>query len=137
MALRVWLPTHRWFGGKARIIQNVSVTDAVPLSNGKEVGRGKYLAMAQVEYVDGEPETYVVPLGFASGEEADRLVTQSPSPIVCQLNLRDAKETVCYLTQPPIPLSPPRYSIRYCDADAGKVMTAICRFYILRHYGII
>src|SRR5262249_49536183 len=53
----------------------------------------KYLALAQVEYVEGEPETYLLPLGFATGEDAERLAGQSPSPIVCQLNLRDAKQT--------------------------------------------
>jgi maltose alpha-D-glucosyltransferase / alpha-amylase len=92
-ALRLWLPAHRWFGGKARLIQNVTVTETVMLGNGRAATQAKYLALARVEYVEGEPETYVVPLGFATGEDADRLAALSPSPVVCQLNLRDAKQT--------------------------------------------
>ncbi|HEY2760165.1 MAG TPA: maltose alpha-D-glucosyltransferase, partial [Pirellulales bacterium] len=92
-ALRLWLPAHRWFGGKARLIQNVTITEAVLLGNGRAASQAKYLALARVEYVEGEPETYVVPLGFATGEDADRLAAHSPSPIVCQLNLRDTKQT--------------------------------------------
>jgi maltose alpha-D-glucosyltransferase/alpha-amylase len=92
-ALRMWLPAHRWFGGKARLIQNVTVTETVMLGNGRAAAQAKYLTLARVEYVEGEPETYVVPLGFATGEDADRLAAQSPSSVVCQLNLRDTKQT--------------------------------------------
>ncbi|HEY2827889.1 MAG TPA: maltose alpha-D-glucosyltransferase, partial [Pirellulales bacterium] len=92
-ALRGWLPMHRWFGGKARSIQNVTITESIQIGGTKTTEQAKYLALAHVEYVDGEPETYLLPLGYAAGEEADRLITQSPSPIVCQLNLRDAKQT--------------------------------------------
>jgi maltose alpha-D-glucosyltransferase/alpha-amylase len=92
-ALRAWLPVHRWFGGKARLIQNVTITEAILLGRPRASAVAKYLALAQVEYVEGEPDTYLLPLGFASGEEADRLAGQSPSPVVCHLNLRDAKQT--------------------------------------------
>ena len=91
MALRGWLPSRRWFGGKARAIQNVIITDSILLSNAQTPA--KYLALALVEYVDGEPETYLIPLSYAGGEEADRLAAESPSPVVARINLRDAKQT--------------------------------------------
>jgi len=92
-ALRMWLPAHRWFGGKARVIQNITITESLSFVQSSAASQARYLALAQVEYVEGEPETYLLPLGFATGEDADRLVAQSPSPAVCQLNLRDEKQT--------------------------------------------
>ena len=92
-ALRTWLPTQRWFGGKARNIQNVIITEAVLLAATNESPQAKYLALAQVEYADGEPETYSLPLGFAAGEEGDKLAADSPKGILCRIGLRDAKQT--------------------------------------------
>ncbi len=90
MALRTWLPSRRWFGGKARSIQNVTVIDAVSLANSHEPV--KYLVLAEVEYVEGEPETYLLPLSYATGEEGERLAAENPSPVVARISLRDAKQ---------------------------------------------
>src|SRR5262245_3524381 len=90
-ALRTWLPAHRWFGGKARTIQSVSIIEAVPL--GRESSHVKYFALAQVDYVEGEPETYLLPLGYATGEAADRIMAESPVAAVARLNLRDTRQS--------------------------------------------
>ncbi|HEY2762024.1 MAG TPA: alpha-glucosidase C-terminal domain-containing protein, partial [Pirellulales bacterium] len=90
--LRDWLPAHRWFGAKARIIQTVTLIDAVPLAAAKDSAQSKYLGLARVEYVEGEPDTYLFPLGYATGEDAERLSGQSPSFVIASLNLRDTKE---------------------------------------------
>ena len=80
-ALRMWLPTHRWFGGKARIdSERHRHRGGLDGAMASDSAQAKYLALAQVEYVDGEPETYLLPLGYATGEEADKLAAQSPSP---------------------------------------------------------
>ncbi len=91
MALRNWLPTRRWFGGKARSIQNVIITDAVSLANSDEPV--KYLALAQVEYVEGEAETYLLPLTYVTGEEGERLAAETSSAVVARISLRDAKQS--------------------------------------------
>ncbi len=44
-ALRGWLPSRRWFAGKARIIQNVTITDTVLLA-ATESPDAKYLALS-------------------------------------------------------------------------------------------
>src|SRR4029077_20899560 len=41
-ALRNWLPAHRWFGGKARTIQSVTVTEAVMLAPSDDSPHVKY-----------------------------------------------------------------------------------------------
>jgi maltose alpha-D-glucosyltransferase/alpha-amylase len=77
-ALQAWLPSRRWFAGKARTIKNTEIMDAirVPVNSDKV-----YLLLLQVEYVQTDPETYLVPLACALGENAD-VVCHDCSPLV-------------------------------------------------------
>ncbi|HEX8169362.1 MAG TPA: maltose alpha-D-glucosyltransferase [Thermoanaerobaculia bacterium] len=59
-ALMAYLPTRRWFGGKSRTITAVSVRDVIELQHEHR------LAMLHVEFADGEPQTYLLPLGIAN-----------------------------------------------------------------------
>jgi maltose alpha-D-glucosyltransferase/alpha-amylase len=59
-ALAAYLPTRRWFGGKARTIANVTVRDAVEMPNDLRV------AILDVEFHEGEPQAYQLPLGIAN-----------------------------------------------------------------------
>ncbi len=69
-AIGQYLQARRWFGGKARTIGSVSVRDRIPLPK-----EGAYLALIDLEYTDGEPETYLLPLAIAparrAGEQGD------------------------------------------------------------------
>jgi maltose alpha-D-glucosyltransferase / alpha-amylase len=58
---------RRWFRGKARELRTVEVVDRVPL------GRTPHelaLGVIRVQYAEGEPETYALPLGFAPSDAA-------------------------------------------------------------------
>ncbi|HTQ40361.1 MAG TPA: maltose alpha-D-glucosyltransferase [Pirellulales bacterium] len=90
--LRGWLPTQRWFGGKARTIQNVTILDTILLGNHQGTAQARYLALAHVDYTDGEPEMYLLPLGFLAGEAAEPFIAESPKSALVRLNLRDAKQ---------------------------------------------
>jgi len=59
-AIGAYLPTRRWFGGKARTVTAVSLRDAVELPDG-----GRF-ALVHVEFSDGEPQTYLLPLAVAN-----------------------------------------------------------------------
>jgi maltose alpha-D-glucosyltransferase/alpha-amylase len=72
----------RWFGGKARMIQTVEIVEAMPVPHESPLG---YLTLIQVTYTDGEPETYVLPLTFATEEHATQ-VLGSPAAI-CRLRV--------------------------------------------------
>ena len=52
---------RRWFRGKARARKDGRITDVVPLDGPK--GQ-RQLVLFEVEYVEGDPELYVVPLAF-------------------------------------------------------------------------
>jgi maltose alpha-D-glucosyltransferase / alpha-amylase len=59
-ALAEYLPARRWFGSKARVITSVSVRDAVDLPNETR------LVLLNVEFSEGEAQTYVLPLAIVN-----------------------------------------------------------------------
>jgi maltose alpha-D-glucosyltransferase / alpha-amylase len=66
------LRRQRWFGGKARDIRAVTLDEAIPI--GKKEDPAFHLLTVHVDYLEGEPEDYVMPVRFAEGEEAGRLL---------------------------------------------------------------
>src|SRR5690349_19950380 len=57
-----YLRERRWFRGKTRPVRGATITDAVPVGEHAVGGPAGYLTMVEVEFADGEPETYVLPL---------------------------------------------------------------------------
>jgi maltose alpha-D-glucosyltransferase/alpha-amylase len=57
VALKRYLGSRRWFGGKARSIANVTVADAL------ELGEHRLLIL-RVDYHEGEPEQYLLPVSI-------------------------------------------------------------------------
>jgi maltose alpha-D-glucosyltransferase/alpha-amylase len=43
------------------------------------------IALIRVDYVDGDPETYVLPLAHAAGERAQQLMKDQPHAVVCRV----------------------------------------------------
>ena len=77
MLLRNYLPTQRWFGGKARRIQATRIQDwgALPES-------GAVLTLVEVEYESEETESYLLPLAMAFGAEAEKIRQHSAKAIL-------------------------------------------------------
>ena len=86
-ALAGFLPTRRWFAGKARRIRSVSVTDALPLAGTRSTLPAR-VVIARVEFNEGEPETYAMPLILLEGERAERLVADTPRAVVARADRR-------------------------------------------------
>jgi maltose alpha-D-glucosyltransferase/alpha-amylase len=92
-ALPQFLAKQRWFGGKARTIRSVEVSDVVPFSSET---LASYLILARVEYSGGSAETYHIPLVRADGtsqpDDISLLEIRSqafPHQIVLQDALKD------------------------------------------------
>jgi len=62
-SLAAYLVTQRWFRGKAREIKTVRCVEHISLG---DVGANVALTYVDVVYAEGEPETYVLPLTFAT-----------------------------------------------------------------------
>jgi maltose alpha-D-glucosyltransferase/alpha-amylase len=89
--LRRALPERPWFGGIARSIQSLSIQDSIALNGSKDSHAPRVLIL-RVEYLDGEPDGYLLPLGDAWGQEAEDLAATASQPLVAQLQRTTTKE---------------------------------------------
>ncbi|MBE9128105.1 MULTISPECIES: maltose alpha-D-glucosyltransferase [unclassified Coleofasciculus] len=56
----------RWFGGKARIVQSAEIVEVIPVFyNQMETS----VIFLRLEYTEGTPETYLLPLAYGLGSE--------------------------------------------------------------------
>jgi maltose alpha-D-glucosyltransferase / alpha-amylase len=77
--LPAYLRGRRWFRSKSRPIVSVSISDTIPLGAEPEL---LALLLVQVEFREGDPETYLLPVAHASGEEARRIAQHSPHALI-------------------------------------------------------
>ncbi len=71
-----YLPRQRWFGAKSRTIAGVAVTDWGPLSPGIA------LALLEVQYTEGEPESYLLPFTLLFDDAAVALREANPNAVI-------------------------------------------------------
>ncbi|MEX0679065.1 MAG: maltose alpha-D-glucosyltransferase [Pirellulales bacterium] len=90
--LRRELPRQRWFGGRTRTIQAVQISDSIPLGRAAD-GAAPGLLVLRVEYIEGEPESYLLPLGTAWGQEQiERVLSTAPPSLIVPLQKSSTKE---------------------------------------------
>jgi maltose alpha-D-glucosyltransferase/alpha-amylase len=84
-ALLGYIRQRRWFGGKARYTRSAEIRDVIAIPYGTSVA---HLITIQIEYSEGEPETYLLPITFASAERGNQVIDESPQAVVARLKLR-------------------------------------------------
>jgi maltose alpha-D-glucosyltransferase/alpha-amylase len=95
-ALLSYIRQCRWFGGKARHTRSAEIQDVITIPCGTSVAN---LIVIQIEYSEGEPETYLLPIAFALGEQASQVVDELPQAVIARLKLKGkdtSKEGVIY-----------------------------------------
>jgi maltose alpha-D-glucosyltransferase/alpha-amylase len=85
--LPAYLHERRWFGGKTREIKSVQIRDSIPVPFDSQKA---LLLVLLVDYVQGDPEEYILPLAFAVRKEAEKIQARSPQLVVTPL--RTAKD---------------------------------------------
>jgi maltose alpha-D-glucosyltransferase/alpha-amylase len=88
-ALQGWLPSRRWFGGKAKTISGVSLLDALPIAVESETA---YIMLLRVEFVYSDPEIYQVPVACAFGAASDAICRDSASLVIAHLTLNNSQQ---------------------------------------------
>ncbi|MDR7548913.1 MAG: maltose alpha-D-glucosyltransferase [Armatimonadota bacterium] len=83
--LPAYLGTRRWFGGRNRQIKASRIADVVPGPDPLSA----HLLLIRVEYTDGEPETYLLPVAHAAGPDADRVRREAPDAVIARVAPRD------------------------------------------------
>ncbi|MGA8680030.1 MAG: maltose alpha-D-glucosyltransferase [Acidimicrobiales bacterium] len=75
------LRSRRWFGGKARRIAQTTIVDYVSLPLQSASADRAQLLVVNVDYLEAEPERYLLPMTYVHGEAADALVRDHPEGI--------------------------------------------------------
>ncbi len=86
--LPLCLATRPWFSSRHRTLQQVEITEVLPIAPGSR------LVLVQADFTEGEPETYVMPLGWAVGKAAEDLAAQSPQAVLARVERDDPSEIV-------------------------------------------
>src|SRR5690606_2302717 len=81
-----YMMKRRWFGGKARNIQRMEVVNNIPFPMG---GSHALLLVIEVNYNEGLPEIYQVPIAVAEGEFAQELLEQHPNSVIARATVQD------------------------------------------------
>ncbi len=76
-----FLPGQRWFGGKSRKIVSTSVIDWGSFNDRKAA-----LVLLRVSYEEGEPDTYLVPLGMSFGAAAVEFQEKSSGAVLASVH---------------------------------------------------
>jgi maltose alpha-D-glucosyltransferase/alpha-amylase len=92
-ALPAYIQPRRWFGGKARGIASAQLIDTIPIAY--DTGQAT-IAMVCVSYGEGSPDTYVLPLAFATGDAAEQLARDLPHAVVAQIQHASGARGVLY-----------------------------------------
>ena len=79
-----YLKRSRWFAGKNRTIQKVTVSDALPLPRDSRRG---YVLILEVHYLTGPSEIYVLPFTYLSGEDRVRLEEEHPEAVISPIRV--------------------------------------------------
>jgi maltose alpha-D-glucosyltransferase/alpha-amylase len=78
--LRTYFARSRWFAGKGRKIQYIERVETIDLQTASK----SYLTLLKVHYQEGLPEHYLVGLGHASGEKAQKMLTERPHMVIAE-----------------------------------------------------
>src|SRR3984885_3311549 len=77
--LRSYMARQRWFGAKSRTITGTRIEDWVVFNEGIST-----LVWVEVQYTEGECDTYLVTLGLLFGRAAEALREESPNAVLAR-----------------------------------------------------
>ncbi len=76
----------RWFGAKARSVRELRIIEQIPIGGEDDA----QLWLVQVDYVDGAPEIYALPVAMATGTAAHTLSRTAPQSILTKIGTEGA-----------------------------------------------
>ncbi|WP_245940072.1 maltose alpha-D-glucosyltransferase [Stenomitos frigidus] len=77
-----YLASHRWFGGRTRTVQSARIADAIAIPY--KDSHAQMIAL-HVDYIQGNPQTYLLFLACATGDQALQLLTENPQAVFARL----------------------------------------------------
>ncbi len=89
-----YMPSCPWFTPRPAQLEAAMIMETVPVPVASAGGSSTVqVALVQVEFSEGDPEAYVLPLAFAQGAEAERIQRERPQAVLARLGVEsDSKE---------------------------------------------
>jgi maltose alpha-D-glucosyltransferase / alpha-amylase len=84
-----YLGTCPWFAQAGRTVKSCTIGEQVPVANGTAAA---HVCLVQVEFTEGEPQTYLVPLAYAVGKEAEEVRAHLRQALVARVRLAGTPE---------------------------------------------
>jgi maltose alpha-D-glucosyltransferase/alpha-amylase len=96
-AIADYASERRWFRSKARTQRRARIVDLFELTG---VHSTSLLVVLEIEFADADPESYLVPIGFLSGEPSVHLEHRFATAVIANLDVsgRDAQRGILYDT---------------------------------------
>jgi maltose alpha-D-glucosyltransferase/alpha-amylase len=108
-----YLKCRPWFAGKVRPVSGIKFCDRVAFGPESMLTR---VVLVQVEYREGDPETYLLPLAFAQGEPAELIRRECPWAVVARLQVHGAGNGECLAGVLYDPVERPAFAAALLDA---------------------
>jgi maltose alpha-D-glucosyltransferase/alpha-amylase len=80
----------RWLHDKAGQVRTARIADIIPLSDKAD---GAYLALIEVEFTEGEAETYTLPLAIAENHRAHQISANAPHAVIANVRRKASSST--------------------------------------------
>jgi maltose alpha-D-glucosyltransferase/alpha-amylase len=80
------ITTRRWFRSKTKTIRDGTILDLIDLP-----GANAHFAFLKLEYADGDPETYAIPVSLASGIQAAHILEDHPEAVIADVTGSDGE----------------------------------------------
>ncbi|HEX6350368.1 MAG TPA: maltose alpha-D-glucosyltransferase [Candidatus Dormibacteraeota bacterium] len=77
-----YISSRRWFGAKSRRLRSVRIVDDVPVPHGLGT---THVAVTEIQYSEGEPDCYLLPLDVAAGPLAGQVWERAPWAVVARI----------------------------------------------------
>jgi maltose alpha-D-glucosyltransferase/alpha-amylase len=105
-----FLRKRRWYLGLGRTVSLVDIMDAIRLPE-----TAAHLLLLRVQYNQGEPDVYTLPLSVAQGDKADEVQKRSPEFVLARLRHADGSTGILYSA-----LQDPQFGISLLNAIARR-----------------
>jgi maltose alpha-D-glucosyltransferase/alpha-amylase len=85
-----FLKRRPWFSAKGRLVKSVQIQEAIALPAGARQG---FLLILFIEYMEGDPQRYLLPVCLATAEAAELLEQRSPEEIIVRVRSQELNTT--------------------------------------------
>jgi maltose alpha-D-glucosyltransferase / alpha-amylase len=85
------LKARPWFLGRNRNIRDVTINDRIMLPD-----TSAYFLITDIEYTDGDPDTYLLALSIASGEQAEAILRDNREGVLARVAGMADEPTIIY-----------------------------------------